>query len=514
MLRPPHQPGPPSNMSREALGRLKLQLTHHGKSDIMKKILSAVGLALLVLLGVAPAAMAVPASEIVVADTAKALYQPQLMPALESIDFHDPTKLVVFTRAGTASENLNEEVLRYARENHPEWISSDGQKWADGLFIFALDTTGRKVGTYMGEDRKVSRSKQEAIQDAGKELFRDAQWTDGTIAGVKKGAKLINQPWYQSAAFIVTSAITGGLALIGVGVRATVRANNRKKAADHIKRGDTGFSSVSLTLPETELNAKTISPASSYGALVLEKYRNFSTLYGKATELNSRTHAFTAKDLSKGRNVKITAEYADLSEQLDTLDDVIADTNALLNRYNGWEKAWDRQSAPLAEDLAGLATLVSQPEARDVPTTMALESLRVELTQQLQILAADFQSQRITPDAALDGLKNMRSRLTEALSRHSDAMIAKYAKTSAEEKSMRKAMEASRLQEDYSRRGTIFGAVYGYNAFYSVHSFNSGYIAGQHSVDQSRAAASSSGSSSGYGSSGGSFSGSGSSSSF
>lgn len=153
----------------------------------MKKFLGILALTIMAIVGIAPAATAATPTEVVIEDTAGVLYQPQLLPALEKINFHKPTKVAVYTRNGTKSDNFNEEVLRYARVNHPEWISADGQKWADGLFIFAFDPVGRQVGTYMGEDRKVSLQKREAIQDAAKKLFVEAQWTDGTIAGEKKG---------------------------------------------------------------------------------------------------------------------------------------------------------------------------------------------------------------------------------------------------------------------------------------------------------------------------------------
>lgn len=480
----------------------------------MKKILGILALTFLTLLGVAPAAMASPPTDIVVEDTAGVLYQPQLLPALEKISFHSPTKVVIYTRNGNTSENFNEEVLRYARANHPEWISADGQKWADGLFVLAFDPSARKVGTYMGEDRKVSLEKQEAIQESTKNLFREAQWTDGTIAGVKKAAKLINQPWYQSAGFIITTSIVGGLAALGFGTRAVIRSKNRKKAAENLKRGDAGFSSVSLELPVTELNAKTIPADSRYGALVLEKYRNFSSSYHQAAELNEKSHTFTAKELSKGTNVKVTAQYADLAQELDNLDDVIADTNTLLNRYTGWESAWDRQAKPLAEDLAELTVLLAQKEAKNLPTTAALHSMHAQGTQGLQQLGADFQSGRISPEAALDQLRSMREELTALLQRHSEQLIGTYAKTKSEESKMRSTMDRSRQDDMSGRQATIFGSIYGWNSFYSVHAFSSGYISARSSVDSARSSASSSGSSSGYGSSGGSFSGSGSSSSF
>ncbi|ALV46544.1 hypothetical protein MB46_14625 [Arthrobacter alpinus] len=480
----------------------------------MKKILGILALTLMAILGIAPSAMAAPPTDIIVEDTAGVLYQPQLLPALEKISFHSPTKVVVFTRNGSSSDNFNDEVLRYARSNHPEWISADGQKWADGLFILAFDPAGRQVGTYMGEDRKVSLEKQEAIQGATKDLFREAQWTDGAIEGVKKGAKLINQPWYLSAGFIITSSITGGLALLGLGIRAGVRAKNRTKAAEHLKRGDAGFANVSLDLPVTELNAKTIPQSSTYGSLVLEKYRNFSTLYNEASGLNQQAHAFSKKELSKAGNVKVTAQYADLAEELDRLDDVIADTNTLLNKYSGWGAAWDRQTGSLMDDLAGLPELLTQREAQGQPSTAALAAFQAQRMQGLQQLSADVQAGIITPDVALDELRNIQVELTNLLQEHSTAMIALYAKTSSERTSMQKAMDRSRRDNIDSRPATILGSVSNWYMFYPVYAFSTGYTSGQSAVDTARTQASSSGSSSGYGSSGGSFSGSGSSSSF
>ena len=172
---------------------------------IVRKVLGVLLLAVIGLVGAAPAAVAVTPVDIVVEDRAGVLDENTLVPAVQAIEFYQPTKVAVYTYNGSASANLNEEVLRFARAEHPEWISEDGQKWANGLFIFALDPVGRQVGTYMGEDRKVSLEQREDIQNASKELLRDAQWTEGTIAGIERGADLINQPWYRFTAFLVAA---------------------------------------------------------------------------------------------------------------------------------------------------------------------------------------------------------------------------------------------------------------------------------------------------------------------
>ncbi|MGN5734999.1 DUF5129 domain-containing protein [Arthrobacter psychrochitiniphilus] len=479
----------------------------------MKKTLGILLLALMTMVGVAPAAVAEAPASVVIEDTAGVLFEPQLVAALENINFRAPTKVVIFTRNGKKSDNFNEEVLRYARALHPDWLSADGQKFADGLFIFAFDPVGRQVGTYMGEDRKVSLSKRAAIQDSARDLFRDAQWTDGTITGVKKAAKLINQPWYQSTWFFISTGIAALFTTLGFGIRAAMRSKNRKKAAEHLKRGDAGFASVSLALETTELNAKTIPEASSYGALVLEKYRNFSARYNETSVLNQQSHAYSQKELSKKANVMIVCQYADLAQELDALDDVIGDTNTLLNRFSGWEGAWDRQIRPLRDDLHQLPTLVSQLEAQGLPSTLVLNSFGPQKLAELEQLGASFQEGRITPEAALDQLAHIREGLTALLQQHADAAIDKYAKTSSEKTAMRSSMDADRKEDFHRGQPTILGSVYGWNSFYSVVSFNSGYVSARQQVDTTRSNASAGGST-GYGSSGGSFSGSGSSSRF
>jgi len=125
------------------------------------------------------AAFAVTPSDVIVEDRAGVLDRHTLVPAIDAIEFHTPTKVAVYTYNGSAADNLNEEVLRFARAEHPDWISPDGQKWTDGLFIFALDPVGRHVGTYMGEDRKVSLEQRDDIQNAAKELGNIEAKTDG-----------------------------------------------------------------------------------------------------------------------------------------------------------------------------------------------------------------------------------------------------------------------------------------------------------------------------------------------
>lgn len=488
----------------------------------MRRILLIISAALLALAAPAAPAFAVEPVDIIVEDTAGVLDQNTLLPALEQIQFHEPTTVAVYTYRGDPNAEYqdgdtvtNEETLRFAREEHPEWISADGQKWADGLFIFTLDPDGRWIGTYFGEDRKVDSDQAQAIRDEAAELFKDAQWTDGTIAGVEEAAKLINRPWYLNPATWIAG---GALVLAAGGTWLTIVAVRRKRLTTNrelIAKAEKSYASVSMDLEATELNANTIPAKSRYGAKVLEEHRTFRTRYNRATELGNTVRTFSDKDLKRGRTRKPVEEFAELAAALDGIDDVIADTNTLLNMGPGWQAAWDRQAAPLLAELDKLEDLFAQDKTAGSATAAALLAFRTECRRRLQGAAAALASGSMTPEEALDILRDSGSELAELLKNHSETVIEKAAKDSSEKKLMREALEEERSRPRRYRDGYrpgILDTAYP-NYVWSVASFNAGVQAGNGKIESARSSASS-GSSSGYGSSGGSFSGSGSSSRF
>lgn len=483
---------------------------------IVRKVLGVVALLLVGLVGIGPAALAVTPVNVVVEDRAGVLDQNTLLPAVRAIEFYQPTKVAVYTYNGSQSDNLNEEVLRFARAEHPEWISEDGQKWANGLFIFALDPVGRHVGTYMGEDRKVSLGQREDIQNAAKALLADAQWTDGTIAGIKGGAELINQPWYRSTAFLVTAWTTVSAAVAGAAAWLIVRWRTRVTSRRELALADASYASVSMDLQVTELNAGTIPDASRYGSTVLEKHRTFMAKYNTATGLSNQVHALSARDLSRRPNLKLVRNFADAAAELDALDDVISDTNALLNRGSAWAPAWDRQLAPFRADLAAIEQMLNRRHAQgDSATAAALRSFRDQSHRDLERWTAELSDGTITPETALDRLRDARTQLSELLKNHADTVIEGFAKSEKEARLMRKEMEGAQAgtKAKYGRsyEPSILGTVYPSYYFFSVPTFNSGFNTGVSSVSSARGGG---GSTTGYGGSGGSFSGSGSSSSF
>ncbi|WP_411731513.1 DUF5129 domain-containing protein [Paeniglutamicibacter sp.] len=482
----------------------------------MRKLLTVLALGAMLLTGGATAAQAAAATDIVVEDTAGSLDLDTLLPAIEKIDFYEPTKVAIYTRNGEASDNLNEEVLRFAREHHPEWLSSDRQKWADSIFLFALDPAGRQVGTYFGEDRKVSPAQRDDIQEATKDLLREAQWTDGTVAGVERAAQLMNRPWYKSPKLYAWS---GGILVVGgisAGSTLYVRRTYRNRSRKALETGNASYANVSMDLEVTELNAKTINDSSRYGSLVLEKYRGFSSAYNELAEQSNKANGLDAKSHVRKDTARFLEKYAANATELDRMDDVIADTNMLLNMGSGWAGAWERQLAPLHEDLADIDELLDDNAAApDAPSALALRRFKSMTTTDMEQWAADLQAGSLGPEDGLDKIAAAREHLTGLLKEYSEVVIEKYAKNEEEEKLMRAAMRTPEANgARYSSNHSILGTVYPSNRFWSVIGFSTGFSSGRSSVQESRTASSSSGGSTGYGSSGGSFSGSGSSSRF
>lgn len=491
----------------------------------LQRIVALLAVAFVALLTMGSAVPRVESHHTIIEDTAGVLYLPQLEAALKEIDFHTPTKLAIYTRRGASGENFNEEVLNFARASHPEWLSADMQKWADGLFVFAVDVQNRKVGTYFGEDRTIPLEQQSTIQDAAKDNFRQAKWTEGIIDGVKKGADLINQPWYLTTGAKVGGSVGLGAALVGSGIFFSIRSRNRRKCAAAIAAGDNNFSSVSLDLTTTELNARTIPDSSSYGSRVLEQFRGFNERYNELASLNSQVHALTKRELARGQAVTLTQQYADNARELDGLDDVIADSNSFLNKFSDWQAAWLRQVRPLENDLASVPSLLSREETANLPAAAALSSFVAQTRLDIQSWSAQLSDNQLTPDAALDLLKESCLALTELLNALASALVDVVAESEQERESMKEKMQDSlyqnRERRDYryshDRSSTILGTVLATNTFYSTDSYAASFDVGRQAVLDSRSSSSSfssGGSSTGYGSSGGSFSGSGSSSSF
>lgn len=463
-----------------------------------------------------------PPNQVEVIDTVGVLYQPDIDAAAAEIDFYAPTDVVVISLNVPEGQRSNDDafnfaVLDYARSERPEWITPDGQKWADDLYIYGFDPDGRFVGTYLGDNRAIGSSGEAAIQENTYDELRAGRWTQAAIAGMEEGAARIERPFIRSGLGMAigfgASAVTLALAVGYIATGVARRSRSREARA----AGDASFANVVRDYEETEVHANLIPADSDFGGRMLRKYDEYTAGFARLTDLGNRARAIPESHYDSNQTLQVMTDYRDEAVSLDHLDDVIADTAALLNLDRGWETAWSRQMSPLRDDLNRAERMLGSPVAAKVAGTPQAQTLREFATSALAEIdryRGDLETRSIRPDDALTGLQ----RLQDELSGHLEVLSvtiarAEYSKM-AEQDMMRREMSRRR---GHRGRPTILTTTNPTWTWVSVASLQSGHREGHQSVERSRAASSSSsggGSSSSYSSSGGSFSGSGSSSRF
>ncbi|WP_109474022.1 DUF5129 domain-containing protein [Ornithinimicrobium cavernae] len=458
-----------------------------------------------------------PATVLQVEDTAQILYAPELRAAVERLEFYEPTTVAVFTHRGGAEAltddyALNDATLAFARETRTDWLSSNGQKWADDLFILGVDPEGRLVGTYFGENRAVSEQNQLDIQDATKDDFRSGRWTEGSIAGIETAAERMNRPFARSGAGVNGAIGLSAATLAGSGAYLFVGLRRRDRSRAARAAGDRAMANVVRDYEETQVHAHLIPEQSRYGGAMLGRYQEYTRSFRELTELGNRARAIPANAYDRTETLAVLTEYQGAGEELDELDDVIADTAALLNLDRAWPEAWERQVATLREDLEGVEPLLTSTldeEVRGLDAAQPLREFASQALADLDQLRGDLASGATSPDDALDALRAVR----DTLSGHLDALAGAVAREYSEDESERESMEDAFRRERARAEPTILSTTDRTWTWISINSFTSGYSTGTQEVAQARSA-SSGGSTSGYSSSGGSFSGAGSSSRF
>lgn len=456
-------------------------------------------------------------SQVVVDDGAEILHEPTLREGIDDLRFHEPTDVAVFTHRGgqealTDDRALNDAVLEHARESRTEWLSDDEQTWADDLYIYAVDPEGRLVGTYFGENRAVDEDAQLAIQDATKDDLGAGRWTEGAVRGVEEAADRMNAPFMRTGGGIALATVGSLLTLAGAGSWLGVGLHRARRSRAARAEGDERMANVVRDYETTELHARLIPEGSRYGGQMLRRYDEYQQGFRELTDLGNEARSIPERHYNRTASLERLTAYRDKARELDRLDDVIADTAALLNRDQAWPEAWRRQESPVREDLERVGPMLDSDEMEDVrgrPEAQELREYASRALTRLDRLRGDLESRTVSPDDALDELRGMRDELSGHLDRLAGAVT-----EGLDDTSERELMEQAMSKERGRRRHepTILSTTNPMWTWYTVHAFTSGHSHGTSAVEQARAP-SSGGSTSGY-SGGGSFSGAGSSSRF
>ena len=429
-----------------------------------------------------------PASTVVVEDTAGVLYEPTLRERLEDVRFYEPTDVAIFTYRGglearTDNYALNNAVRDYGKETRTEWMSDDGQKWADDLYIFAVDPEGRIVGTYFGENRKLDEASQLAIQDAIREDLRRGQWTEGAAVAVEQAADRMNAPFMRSAPGMALTALAGLLTVVGGAVWLGVGLYRSGRSRAARAEGDERMASVVRDFEVTELHARLIPEESRYGGLMLRRYDEYVQGFRELTDLGNEARSIAKSRYNSREALERLTAYRDKALAMDQLDDVIADTATLLNLDNAWPQVWEKQVQPLRTDLEGVEPVLREQiavKARGVPEVQALRKYAGEGLAHLDQLRIKLETRALSPDDALDHLRTMRERLSQLLDELAAAVAAVVYKDEDERYAMISTM--SRARREGQSEPTIIGTVYPTWAGFTVSSFRSSYDEGRTAV--------------------------------
>ena len=324
--------------------------------------------------------------------------------ALEKLRFREDVTLVVVTLDAGYNSNFNSEVLAYARKNHPEWISaSDPNYWADGLVILGVSPSGRWVGCYFGEDVKVDSALQRDIQDAGKKSFGQGRWAPGVEQMAARAADVMGRPIGSDLAVLFVSAVgvIGGLILAGAMIRTYVAARAAFAGARR------HYAQVTTDYDATQIRAGLIPTNDAHGAQVLARFAWFEDRYAELTRaFGDFGEPRGAEWFAWGRRPEARRLRARAAE-LDSLDDAIANTSALLTMSEGWREAWRNEQGPVREDLASFKKLCSSVQAKGRVDTTQDRTWAKVISNRMAVMTNDLEAGALSPSAALDEMDDM-----------------------------------------------------------------------------------------------------------
>lgn len=364
------------------------------------------GLALMV---VSPSPQSKPAIEI--HDDANLVEEEALAQRLGNISFWEPVKNVaVLTLPDLHGMSLNDAVLEYARtEKNQPWIKAEDRNyWSDGLYILAVAPNERLVGTYFGEDIKLSLDTQADIQETTKDQFRSGDWAGGLVSGVEAGAKLMGRPAMGSPAFTIFFAAISFMGAAWL-VVLVIRKSRTTHALDEAR---TSYANVTRDFETTEIAAKTIPSTGGHAAIVLERFTLFHDKYHELSKAFNDFGAptglalYTTVARNQARSLRSEAQH------LDATDDGIIGAADFLSHTGAWQQSWANEQGPVFEDLAALETLID-----NAPKDISQEALRearmllADVPQALALVSQELQEKTLQPEQALDRLKDIENEI-------------------------------------------------------------------------------------------------------
>lgn len=408
----------------------------------------------------ATSAFAVLPAEVTIDDRADAVDDEALAERLAAVDFRrevdlavvviDVTELDIPASRDTA---LNDAVLAHAQQERPEWM--DGDTWADGRVIIALDPANRILGTYGGEDVKLSEGGFENVQDEMREPAQDGDWEGTLVAGAEEYAQLLDLPWWQT-----TAAVGGAFAALGA-AGATVLGIivGRRNARARVASTRPAWERVLADRAQTDAAARTLPAHSPYAEAVLDRHRTYLGGIEEAEQLDQQIPATLPWAWGlRGPQRRASKDFSRRVERLDAIDDDIIAANDLLHRIGNWRSAWEREQAPLRDSLEAVEGALMRSEGdhaeRSPKEQEAVDALREQCDRtesEMNRLTRQLEQDQITPDAALERLDSLTAELSERAMAVRELGISRMAESEGEVELLRDASVYVEDEEEYNR---------------------------------------------------------------
>ncbi|MGP9745145.1 DUF5129 domain-containing protein [Brachybacterium sp. AOP29-B2-41] len=424
----------------------------------LPRVLALCALLLLAFSVLVPApAHAVPPSTVSVLDTTGSVEKSALEDDLAEVDFRTEVDLVVLvldvTEHGySASEDtaLNDTVRDHAQTSAPELLSPDGQHFADGTVILAVDPVGRFLGTYAGEDVKLSEDEFNAVQESMTEDTRDGQWNAALLAGAEEYADLLQRPWWQKPSAIIAGAVALGAAVLTVVSLVGLRRAARRRVDQSLPR----YRDVLAKRALTDAAARTMPTASPYAQAMLEEHEEYGQGLTEAERLHAELPAPEHRRWSWGfasAHRRLAKDFENTVSRLDDTDDAIVSAADLLHRIGDWRTAWQRELDPLQDSLSGLEEVLAKREEMSEAERQAaaeLTELGGDVAREMDSLTAQLKADQIDPDSALERLDTLTRELSAAVMRLQTVHIAEIAEDDGEAEVLREAADDVDFSED------------------------------------------------------------------
>lgn len=370
-------------------------------------------------------AQAMPPRSVEVIDTLDAVDAPALTEELDEVGFRSEVDLRVLVldvtaqgRSASDDRALNDAVLLYARDSRPDLLSEDGDHWADGTVILALDPGNRFLGTYAGEDVKLTDGGFEAAQEDMRDEAQDGDWEATILAGAEEYADRLDRPaWQHPLALLVIIAVPAALIIVLVSL--LVARGQARALVDRARETVTAVRGARAVTDRAARELRERAPDSDLAAAALATHQELEEGLAAIDDLDGRVPARPGPGwgLRAGQRAE-ARELEGAARRLDELDDVVVEARDLLLQQGDWRALWERELAPFRAGFEALPdALELDAEASDGEREAAEELRRVagEVEDELPGLTADLEARRITPQEALDRLDALTERLsTEA----------------------------------------------------------------------------------------------------